>query len=286
MTKRRPKTVTTINGRSVAKREAKISIFDNSLLYAEGLFETFLTVDDRILFLDEHLRRLYRGAKLIDLKIPVTQKTLTAWMFKTIREHPSRMVKLRMTLTGGESARWVGRSGKPQVILSAAPHILPQQQHKLLVSDFRVDQESPFRSIKTISYAINATALKEAVRAKCDDALLLNEKGKVAEATSSNVFWIKRGRMYTPPVSAGCLAGVTREIMFREAPRLGISVMERSESLKGLLTADEILVTSSLKLVVGVGRIIHGESKTSFNPGPITATLKAHFLNTFLSPFN
>ena len=106
------KTVTTINGRLVSRKDEKISVFDNTLLYAEGLFETCLCVDDNIVFLKEHLRRLRRGVKVTDFLLPVDDTTLSRWMHKTVRSHPARIKQLRLTLTAGESARYVGRQGK------------------------------------------------------------------------------------------------------------------------------------------------------------------------------
>lgn len=91
MAKRSLKTVTSINGRLTTRGQDKVSVFDNSLLYAEGLFETFLAVGDNIIFANEHLDRLYKGASVIGLEIPVRPKTLSTWMRKTLKAHPDRI---------------------------------------------------------------------------------------------------------------------------------------------------------------------------------------------------
>jgi len=243
------KTVTSINGRLVPKREARVSVFDNSLLYAEGLFETFLAVDDNAIFSKEHLQRLTRGAKTIGLDLPATPDRLTKWMKRILRAHPSRIKKLRLTLTSGESARWLGRSGRPQIILSAAPHKLPTEPFRLHVSRFKVDHQSIFRQIKTLSYAINAAAFKKALELECDDAPL------------------------------GCLEGVTRRIVLREAQQLGIRIHEQRCSLDRLAKADEVFISSSLKLLIGVGLIKHGRRRLRFRPGPVADVLRHHFLH-------
>ncbi|UCD64147.1 MAG: aminotransferase class IV [Candidatus Zixiibacteriota bacterium] len=272
------KTVTSINGRLVRRGRDKISVFDNAVLYAEGLFETFLAVDDQIIFPAEHLRRLYKGAGVIDLRIPVTAKTLSLWMRRTLKAHPDRIKKLRMTVTSGESARWVGVSGKPQVILSASPHEMPSQPFKLHVSEFRVDQKSVFRVIKTLSYAIHAAALKQAKKRGCDDALLLNESDKVAEVTSANVFWVEGGVVYTPAIGSGCLDGITRGIAIKVARQLGMTVRERNCRLEQLVAADEVFISSSLKLVVGVSQIKTARKNFRIKTGPVTEGLRRHFL--------
>ena len=273
MTPKRARTITTINGERVSKAGARVSVFDNSLLYAEGLFETFLACDNRVLFLKPHLDRLYKGAAVIDLKPPVGRRQLTEWMRRTVEAHPDRINKLRLTVTSGEAARWTGVPGEPQVILSAAPHTLPRLPFRLQVSDFRVDQDSEFRRIKTISYAVHAAAVKRAKLDGFDDALMLNKKGQVAEITSANIFWCRRGRIYTPPLSAGCLEGVTRQVVMREAHKLGLAIVERNESLERLVDADEVFLSSSLKLVLGISEITHGRRRFLFEPGEITHTL-------------
>jgi len=164
----------------------------------------------------------------------------------------------------------VGVAGKPQVILSAAPHALPTEPFRLQVSNFRVDQDSEFRRIKTISYAIHAAALRHARLDGFDDALMLNKKGHVAEVTSANIFWRRGNRIYTPPVAAGCLEGVTRRVIFGGAKEHGLSIAERSESFEHMITADEVFIASSLKLAIGVAEIAEGRRRYRFAPGATT----------------
>ncbi len=271
-------TVTSINGKIVPLKDARISAFDNAVLYGEGLFETFLGIDNRPIFLREHLSRLHRGAKLLGLKIPVSQRQLIAWITNALKTHPSHTKQLRLTLTAGESPRYTGRRGKPQVIIGVAPYTFPNRPFKLMVAEYRVDQDSEFRRIKTISYAIHAAALSMARKQRCDDALMLNERGKIAEVSSANIFWVKKGHIFTPPISSGCLVGVTRARVIKEAIRLGLSVTEKDCTLEQLGSADEVFISSSLKLVIGVARIRQSSTPWDFSPGPITARLREVFL--------
>ncbi|HOP07385.1 MAG TPA: aminotransferase class IV [candidate division Zixibacteria bacterium] len=270
------KTVTSINGRLVSRKDARISVFDNSLLYAEGLFETFLGIGDRLVFAAEHLDRLRKGARLTGIPIPVSPERLIDWGVKTLKAHPSRVKKLRLTLTVGDSARWVGRQGRQQVIFSAAPHQIPTEPFKLHVSEFRVDRTSEFRQVKTLSYAIHAAALKKAKTLGCDDALMLNQKGNIAEVTSANVYWIENGRVFTPPLAAGCLEGVTRRVVLREAAAIGHPITERRCPLERLLEADEVFISSSLKLVIPVGLIKEGRRVHRWSTGPVGQAFSDH----------
>jgi len=140
-----------------------------------------------------------------------------------------------------------------------------------------VDQDSIFRRIKTISYAIHAAALKQAHEKKYDDALLINVKRHVAEVTSANIFWVEKRQIYTPPITAGCLEGVTRKAVFTESKKLGYKISEKNVTLAKMLKADEIFISSSLKLVIGVGKIMEGRKIHRFPIGPVTLSIADHF---------
>ncbi len=125
------KAVASINGKLMSPDKAKISAFDNSLLYAEGLFETFLGVGDRVAFAKEHLDRLHRGAKVIGLKIPASRTQIERWMRSALKAHPAYIKQLRLTVTAGDSARWRGKAGKPQVVILVGPHQLPTTSEQI-----------------------------------------------------------------------------------------------------------------------------------------------------------
>jgi branched-subunit amino acid aminotransferase/4-amino-4-deoxychorismate lyase len=95
--------------------------------------------------------------------------------------------------------------------------------------------------------------------------------------TSANIFWVKKGRIYTTPISSGCLEGITREAAISDSRRLGFTVSQKQETLAGLLKADEIFVSSSLKLILGVCLIIDGSHRHRFNTGPVTDALMSRF---------
>lgn len=279
MAEKQPRIITSIDGRFVPAQKACIPVIDNTFLYAEGLFETLLAVDDRLIFARRHLERLQSGASVIGLKLPVAVGTLKKWMITAARRHPARFKKIRLTITSGDSARWSGRPGKPRVVITVSDHELPRKPYRLQVSEFRVDQDSVFRRIKTVSYAIQAAAFRRALADGFDDALLLNESGRVAEVTSANIFWIRRNVLFTSPLSAGCLDGTTRKAIIVVAKKLGIRVIERSEPLKSVGASDEIFICSSLKLVSGVSEITDGKKLWRVQAGPVTARLQVHFLN-------
>jgi branched-subunit amino acid aminotransferase/4-amino-4-deoxychorismate lyase len=259
-----------MNGRKIAPTAARISVFDNSLLYGEGLFETLLAVNGQPINLKEHLDRLYRGAQITGVKIQPSKADVEHWIERILHFHSTWVAKVRITVTTGESGRWVGIQGPGQFIISASPHEVPDKPFKLHVSEFKLDADSPFRNIKTLSYGLHAAAFRKAQAAKSDDALMLNNKGKVAETTSANIFWVKKGQIYTTPLNSGCLEGVTRKQVMVEAKKLGFKVAEKDETVAGIGSAEEVFITSSLKLATPVGKIVDGKKTYSFKTGPVT----------------
>ena len=264
------KIVTSINGRIVSGKEARISVYDNSLLYAEGLFETFLAIDDRLAFSKEHFIRLRKGARLLGLKLSTPESKLEMWLKKTARAHPARLKRLRLTVTGGESAVWTGKRGSSQVICSAIEHQFDNSPLKLYAPESKIDESLVFNRIKTISYGAKAAALREAQKNKCDDALLINNSGNISELTSANIFWTKNNKIYTPPVTAGCLEGVTRKLILSEARKNRWQIIEKNCSLKELKSAGEVFSSSSLRLVRAVGEIRAKNYKAKFEAGPMS----------------
>ncbi len=270
------KVITTIDGKFVSAAGASISVYDNSLLYGEGLFETYMAIDDRIAFAPEHFDRLQKGAQLLGLKIPVDRKNLHKWLTKTAAKHPAKIKRLRLTITSGDSSVWRTKPGRPRVIISAIEHKFDFSPQRLFVPDFRVDGESTFNQIKTIAYGLRAAALRSSQKNGCEDALLLNNKEQVSELTSANIFWVERERIFTPPLSAGCLEGVTRRIILQEGQKQNWGIEEKNCKLQELAQADEVFSTSSVRLARPVGEIKSANFNAKLNQGKVWNQIFAH----------
>lgn len=260
-----------IDGKALPVRQAVIPIFDNALFYADGLFETFLAVGDRAVFLDDHLERLEKGARLININIPVSRKKLSRWISDALELNSATIKKVRVTLTAGDSRFWSGRKQKPRLLIIVTEHRLPKDPFRLTVSPFTVDERSPFRHIKTLSFVLEMSSRKLAYADGYDDAILLNHKGNVAETSSASLFWVKNNELFTPPLSSGCLEGMTRRHILALASDAGIKAGEKNTDLKGLLKADEIFISSSIKLILPVTHIFHDKIGYDFTAGKVTA---------------
>jgi branched-chain amino acid aminotransferase len=268
--------VTTINGRFTSDENAKISVYDNSLLYAEGLFETYMAVDERIAFPNEHFKRLQKGSKFVGINIPVSKKILEQWLTKTAARHSAKIKRLRVTITSGESAVWRGKRGKPQVIISVVEHKIDRTPQRLYAPELRIDADSTFNHIKSIAYGLRAAALRRALQKGYEDALLLNNKNQVSEITSANIFWVEKNRIYTPPISAGCLEGVTRRVILEQAQKQKWQIKEKNCTLETLARADEAFTTSSVRLARPVGEIGAPGFKAKIKQGHYCQTVFDH----------
>jgi branched-subunit amino acid aminotransferase/4-amino-4-deoxychorismate lyase len=271
-----------INGKPVKKEKACVSAFDNSLFYADGLFETFLAVGNKPIYLDDHLERLQKGAKLIRLKLPANISRVKKWILDAVASNPAEIKKIRVTVTAGNSAFWAGKRTPPRLIIIVTEFSIPHKPFRLTVSPYRVDHLSPFRSVKTLSFIIEMTSRKAAYSEGFDDAILLNRAGHVAEATSANIFWAKKGVLFTPPISAGCLEGMTRKHILILASQLGIPAQEKKAKLAELLNADEVFISSSLKLIMPV-TYIRANRGHKYRIGPITKKLRTELYKVILS---
>ena len=270
------KVVTTINGKLFTNAQAKISVYDNSLLYGEGLFETYMAANGQIAFAREHFERLQKGAKLLGLKIPVERKILENWLTKTASKHPANLKRLRLTITSGDSPVWSPKPGMPRVIISAIEHKFDLSPQKLFVPEFRVDGESTFNQIKTIAYGLRAAALRVSQKNGCEDALLLNNKDNVSEMTSANIFWVENGKLFTPPLSAGCLEGVTRRIILEEGQKQNWGIEEKNCTLNDLANADEVFSTSSVRLARPIGEIKSANFNAKLKQGKLSNKIFSH----------
>ncbi len=273
-----------IDGRFYSEADAKISVFDHGLLYGDGVFEGIRFYNGRVFRLEEHLERLWDSARSICLEIPISQKEMTDALLETIRQNGLREGYIRLLVTRG-----VGNLGlnptqckRPSVIIIAAVIALYAKEmyekglSVVTCATRRVNPGALNPAVKSLNYLNNVMARIEANLANADEALMLNDQGNVAECTADNVFIIKHGQIFTPPISAGALRGITRAVAFEIAAEMGVRITETDITRHDVFTADECFLTGTAAEVVPVvradGRMI-GEGK----PGPITTRMVARF---------
>jgi branched-chain amino acid aminotransferase len=273
-----------IDGEYFAESDAKISVFDHGLLYGDGVFEGIRFYNGRVFRLEEHFERLWDSARSICLEIPISQKEMTDALLETIRKNDLKEGYVRLIVTRG-----VGNLGlnpaqckRPSIIIIATTIALyPKEvcERGLTVVTCATRRTNPAAlnpAVKSLNYLNNVMARIEANLAGADEALMLNEAGNVAECTADNVFVIKHEHIFTPPIAAGALRGITRSVVFQIAAELNLKIAETDITRHDVFVADECFLTGTAAELIPVikadGRQI-GEGK----PGPITKKMIGRF---------
>lgn len=218
---------------------------DRGLLLGDGIFETLAVFDGKPVWLAEHLERMIEAAET--LGIPAERGNIEIAIAQTLRATPHRHGILRMTLTRGAGVRGLAADGSaPSLLITLSPWVKGMlfAPAKLVTSTIRRNETSPASRLKTLSYIDNILAAREAAAARCDDALLLNVQGQVAATTIANIFLLKKGRLATPPLSAGILPGITRRKLLTLT-----QAEERVLAPAELHEAEALFLTNSLRLI-------------------------------------
>jgi branched-chain amino acid aminotransferase len=231
------------NGRLLPLDEVRIDPGDPGFLVGDGLFETLRVDGGRARDVDAHLDRLLAGLARIGIELPENRRMLIRAVASVAEAAPHPVARMRITVTRGHTR-----------LITTAPYTPPSGNlAAILVPEPWIDSRSPIAGLKSLSYQVNRLALARAEQAGAFEALLLNERGRLAEGSRSNILVGLvglAGRLFTPPVEDGCLPGTVR----RRLLELGL-VAERSLGPEELREAREVLLTNSLIGVLPVGRI-------------------------------
>lgn len=273
-----------IDGTFLPESEAKVSVFDHGLLYGDGVFEGIRFYNGRVFRLDGHLDRLWDSARAIWLTIPVSREEMTAALIETVRQNQLRDGYIRLIVTRG-----IGNLGlNPEnckrasvIIIAASIALYPEEQYErgldvITCGTRRMAPAALSPQVKSLNYLNNILAKIEAVQAGAGEGLMLNEQGFVAECTGDNIFVLKRGVLSTPPISAGGLRGITRDVVIELAAEFGMSVHEPEMTRYDIYTADECFLTGTAAEIIPVISLDKRLIGTGA-PGPLTARFIARF---------
>lgn len=273
-----------IAGEFCDEADAKISVFDHGLLYGDGVFEGLRIYSGKVFRLAEHVQRLYESAKAIWLEIPMTPDEMADAIDQTVAKNGLDDGYVRAIVTRGAGSLGLDprRCSDPQIIIIADTiKLYPQEYYDngleiITVSVIRNHPAALNPRIKSLNYLNNILAKIEGIQAGCIEALMLNHKGEIAECTGDNVFVVKQGRLLTPPLDAGILAGVTRDAVIDLAGELDIPCIEQVLTKHDIYVAEECFLTGSAAEVIPVVKV---DSRTigPGQPGPITKRLTEAF---------
>ncbi len=259
-----------INARLLPETEARISISNSAYLYGHGVFETLRASMGRVLFIRDHLQRFKKNARYLEIKLPYSQSFLKKEISRLLHKNKLREATIRVTLSEAPS-------GKAHLLITARPFIpYPRACYTkggklILIQSVHADAAT-IAGVKTTSYLTKILARKEIKKRHAVEGLLLNAAGSITEGASSNVFIIKRGVLYTPPLADALLPGIRRGIVIALSKRAGIPCQEKSLRPSDLYKADEVFITSTLKDILPI-REFEGKKIGSSCPGPMTRRL-------------
>lgn len=273
-----------INGEYYAKEDAKISVFDHGLLYGDGVFEGIRIYHNKVFRLEQHLKRLYRSAKYINLTIGKSIEEMTGIVVDTCRRNGLSDGYIRLVVTRGTGTLGLSPKSCPvatTIVIVDKLAIYPPEQYEkglavMTVSTRRnlVDALDP--QLKTLNYLNNIMASIEASRSGFEEALMLNSEGFVAEASADNIFVIRGKRLLTPATYIGALPGITREAILEIAPEVGLEPVETHLTLSDIYNADECFLTGTAAEVIAVSEVDSRPIGTG-KAGPITRTINERF---------
>ena len=273
-----------LNGRLVDEADAKVSVFDHGLLYGDGVFEGIRVYSRRVFELEAHLRRLYESAKAIRLDVPMQKTELTSAIERTVEANGIVDGYIRLVVTRG-----VGNLGlNPFTCKDSSLFIIADKiqlySEELYETGMKIISATTARNhpltippqVKSLNYLNNILAKIEALDNNVPEAVMYNHEGYVAEATGDNVFIVRNGVICTPPVEAGALEGITRNLVIRLAKKEGLEVVEKNLTRCDLYICDEFFLTGTAAEVIGIVEI-DGRTVGDGKPGLVTKLLREKF---------
>jgi branched-chain amino acid aminotransferase len=271
-----------VDGQWSPAEEARIAVLDHGLLYGDGVFEGIRVYGGRPFLLDEHLDRLAASARSIVLDLPAERSELAALCLEATRRAGLDEGYLRLVVTRGTGALGVSPHTCPRaslIVIAAPLSLYPPERYRdgvrLVTSSLRRSSHDALPpQIKSLNYLTSVLASIEARRQGADEAVLLNGQGLIAECTADNLFLVSGGRVLTPAVASGALAGITRALVVRLLTAQGIECAEAALTPADAWTADELFLTGTGAEIVPVCEI---DGRPLPAARPVTERVRAAF---------
>lgn len=238
-----------LNGKLLAEAEARISPFDHGLTTGDGVFETLRIYEGRAFAIRRHWERLKRSATALGIDAPELG-SLREGIEQVIAANQTGGGRLRITLTAGPAPLGSEKGEAPAtLLLASSPMPTISEWAKLVVVPYRRNEQGALSGHKSTSYGENVVALARAKHEGGTEAIFGNTSGELCEGSGSNIFLVEDGTVLTPPLSSGCLPGITRALVLELCQQLSIPFREEPIPLKALNEGREAFLTSTLKEV-------------------------------------
>jgi branched-chain amino acid aminotransferase len=252
-----------IDGALFPPDQARISVFDRGFLYGDSAFEAMRTYAKRSFRERDHLERLQRSCDRLRITLPISLDELSRRVARAIENSalPECYIRIVVTRGSGPMGLDLTLASAPSVVVYALPLNLPDARMYRegiavhLVHTVRSTDGGPAAGAKTSNYLASMLALDDAKRRGASEAIIVDAQGHVVEGTTSNIFLVRDGALYTPPVEAGILEGITRRTVFELAASRGMPCREVELRAADLHAATEVFITSSIREIVPVVRV-------------------------------
>jgi len=246
-----------LNGGFIQEEDAKVSVFDRAFLYGDGIFETLRVYNGKPFLLDRHLGRLAHSLGGLYINDPYDFEQWYEYIKELISRNNAKENILRIQVSRGVGKRGYSSSGNypPTAVISlhnAPPADDKEHQLDLITSTRILTDHDPLSTLKTSNKLVNIIAMREAERAEAHDAVLLNSKGCATETSSSNIFAVQKNKLWTPPLTSGCLSGITRAYILELAVELGIEAIQKDMDMEFLKNSEGVFLTNSVREVQNV----------------------------------
>jgi len=278
-----------MDGELVDWADAKVHVLSHAVHYGTGVFEGIRCYETKsgpaVWHLDEHIKRLFRSAKLYHLEVPYSAEALSEAVKDTIRANGLAACYVRPLVLRGYGEMGVNPLNAPvNVVVAVWPwgaylgeQALEQGVRVKISSWKRNDQNSLPAAAKATGQYINGVLAKvESLKAGYDEAIMLNQQGFITDGSGENVFVVRHGVLYTPPTSAGCLDGITRSTVMTLARDLGYEVREENLVRTDLYNADEAFFTGTAAEVTPI-REVDDRTVGEGTRGPVTKEIQGIF---------
>ena len=274
-----------INGKFCDKENAKVSVFDHGLLYGDGVFEGIRAYNRLVFKLQEHIDRLYESAHTLMIQMCMTKAQMIKAVVDTLKANRLDDAYIRLIVTRGEGDLGLDPrkcAGNTTVIIIADKiKLYPEKFYReglsiITVPTIRNQPEALNPQIKSLNYLNNILAKIEAINSGCDEAIMLDSLGFVAECTGDNIFIVKDGHFYTPPQCMGTLRGITRDAVIELAERMKNPAHEHVITRHEVYNADECFLTGTAAEIVPIVKV-DGRVIGNGTPGVLTLKMKAKF---------
>ncbi len=262
------------NDRILPLREARLSPGQVGLLTGWGVFTTLRIYRGLPFAFERHWARMARDAQRLGVPIPYSQEQVRRAVIETVaaNNHPESTARLSFVKNRG--GLWSDAADRPEsdLLIFTRELVAWPATQRLMLETSGIFAAGHYAGTKMLSWVPHAAVLEAAHAQGFDDALLVNEKGVLAECTSANVFLVRAGVIYTPPLSSGCLPGITREVLFEILPKAGMDLRESDLRTEDLTTAEEVFISSTTREVAPISAISPQWNYPA--PGPFTTRVE------------